>query len=180
MDFIRSCASYCVATYVLGIGDRHSDNIMVKENGMLFHIDFGHFLGNFKSKYGVKRERDNFVFTLDFLYVMGGATRSAVTGGVKEGDDRNLFKLFCSECGAAYNTLRRNKNLLMNLFVLMIPAGMPELTKRSDINFIEKMLVLDKTDEEASKHYGKEIDNALATISRRLDNLAHTMKHSGK
>ncbi len=73
-----------------------------------------------------------------------------------------------------------NKNLLMNLFVLMIPAGMPELTKRSDIEFIERMLVLEKSNEEATRHYKDEIGNALATISRRLDNLAHTMKHSGK
>ena len=46
-SFTMSCADYCVATYVLGVGDRHSDTIMVKRTGQLVHIDFGHFLGNF-------------------------------------------------------------------------------------------------------------------------------------
>ncbi len=36
----------------------------------LVHIDFGHFLGNFKSKFGVKRERVPFVLTDDFIYVI--------------------------------------------------------------------------------------------------------------
>lgn len=52
---------------------------MLTKDGNLFHIDFGHFLGNFKSKFGVSRgilisilERAPFVFTEEMLYIMGG------------------------------------------------------------------------------------------------------------
>lgn len=44
-SMMRSAAGSSVATYLLGCGDRHWDNIQIKDERTLLHIDFGMILG---------------------------------------------------------------------------------------------------------------------------------------
>lgn len=163
--FLYSLAGYCVATYVLGIGDRHNDNIMLSKDGHLFHIDFGHFLGNFKSKFGIKRERAPFVLTPDFAYVLGD----------KGSDD---FDQFVRVCGEAFNVIRSHAHEFINLFQLMLSTGIPELQKAEDINWLRECLVMEYNADQATRHFEMKIDQALACRTTQLNNAAHIVAHS--
>uniref|UniRef100_A0A8C4I7Z9 phosphatidylinositol-4,5-bisphosphate 3-kinase n=1 Tax=Dicentrarchus labrax TaxID=13489 RepID=A0A8C4I7Z9_DICLA len=150
-EFTLSCAGYCVATYVLGIGDRHNDNIMIRETGQLFHIDFGHFLGNFKRKLGINRERVPFILTYDFVHV------------IQQGRTNNSekFERFREYCERAYKILCRNGTLFVNLFAMMKAAGLPELTSFKDIQYLKDSLALGKSEEEALKNFKVKFNEAL-------------------
>ncbi|XP_055009582.1 phosphatidylinositol 4,5-bisphosphate 3-kinase catalytic subunit gamma isoform isoform X1 [Boleophthalmus pectinirostris] len=146
--FLFSCGGYCVATYVLGIGDRHNDNIMITESGNLFHIDFGHILGNYKSFMGISKEWVPFVLTPDFLYVMG-------TSGKKSSPN---FQKFQDVCVKAYLALRHHTNLLIILFSMMLMTGMPQLTSKEDIEYIREALTVGRSDDEAQRHLLDQIE----------------------
>uniref|UniRef100_A0A3Q1CFR8 Phosphatidylinositol 4,5-bisphosphate 3-kinase catalytic subunit beta isoform n=1 Tax=Amphiprion ocellaris TaxID=80972 RepID=A0A3Q1CFR8_AMPOC len=165
-EFTLSCAGYCVATYVLGIGDRHSDNIMVRSTGQLFHIDFGHILGNFKSKFGIKRERVPFILTHDFIHVI----QQGKTGYTEK------FGSFRQYCEEAYLILRKNGNLFITLFALMLTAGLPELTSVKDIQYLKDSLALGKTDDEALKQFRQKFDEALReSWTTKVNWMAHNV-----
>ena len=166
--FTMSCAGYCVATYVLGIGDRHSSNIMVKRNGAYFHIDFGHFLGNVKYfevlGLNIKRERVPFVFTSTLAFVMGGR-------------DGELFKQFEGMACRAFAVLRKHSHLLVNALSLLLKAGMPELQSSKDIEYLHSTLLLHKSESQAANHFQSLINDTLKDKSTALNFLAHTLKH---
>lgn len=141
--FMKSCAGYCVATYVLGIGDRHNDNIMITDQGNLFHIDFGHILGHWKQFLGQNRERVPFVLTPDFLYVMGRI----------KGRQSLNFQRFKDICTQAYLSLRSHSQLLVTLFSLMLLTGIPELSGAEDIRYLKMTLQEDQPEDEAKDNF---------------------------
>ena len=81
-------------------------DIMVTKAGHLFHIDFGHFLGNIKKFGFYNREQAPFVLTPEFVHVMGGM-------------DSQDFTTFKSICCNAYLIVRENARLFLSLFHLV-------------------------------------------------------------
>ncbi|KAI0229642.1 Phosphatidylinositol 4,5-bisphosphate 3-kinase catalytic subunit beta [Lamellibrachia satsuma] len=167
-EFLLSCAGYCVATYVLGIKDRHCGNIMLKSNGQMFHIDFGHFLGHSKFKFGVKRERVPFVLTSDFVYV------------IQRGDknDSKAFERFEECCQRAYLALRHQSNFLITLFMMMMNTGIPELSSIQDIEYLKNALLVDQSEEQALAHFKAKFKEALKNAwTLMVNNTFHHARH---
>ena len=139
---------------------------MVHQNGHFFHIDFARFLGNFKSQFGIQRERSPLVFTPQLKFAIDGGDRRS-----------HLYDQFLNWCAEAYNVLRTRSRLLLILFSLMISAGLPEISDESDIRYFKNMLNLGYDVKKATQHVHKQIALALKDKRRLVDNHIHLTVH---
>lgn len=171
--FTKSCAGYCVATFVLGIGDRHSENIMLTEEGQVFHIDFGHFLNHKKKKFGINRERVPFVLTEDFIKV--------IAKGADQPQKNKLFEEFQELCGTAYLALRKHAKLFITLFTLMLSCSIPELQSLDDIGYLRKTLAVEKSEQEAATYFQEQFSNAYGgSWTTKLDWFFHYLNNRNR
>lgn len=163
-NFKYSMAGYIVATYVLGIGDRHCSNMMIQKDGHFFHIDFGHFLGHFKTFIGIDRESNLFYFSDAFVHTLGGF-------------DSSLYKDFENLCCTAFCIIRKNYNILITLLYLMKDTGIPELSSVNDIKYVENALMLDLSEDEACQKL-KDMLKHVPTLKRTtVSDLCHQIQH---
>uniref|UniRef100_A0A1I7ZIS7 C2 domain-containing protein n=2 Tax=Steinernema glaseri TaxID=37863 RepID=A0A1I7ZIS7_9BILA len=168
--FTQSLVGYCVATYVIGITDRHQDNIMLTEDGRLFHIDFGHFLGHTKRKMGIKRDRAPFILTDHFLYV--------ITRGRPNMRETYEYKKFRKLCIEAYMMLHDNARLFITIFRLMICMGLTELQSPEHVKYIENSLCYDLERVVSMSHFSQVFDDtAKNDTATKLNWFSHAVKH---
>lgn len=106
--FVKSCAAYSVITYLLGIGDRHLENIMLRTDGAFFHIDYGFVLGQDPKPL----KKPPIRITEEMLTVLGGM----------QSDTYQRFKQLCS---IIYNCVRRHINLFVCMLRMFIEANPP-------------------------------------------------------
>lgn len=108
-NFVRSCAGYCVITYILGIGDRHLENLLLTADGKLFHIDFGFILGRDPKHFAPPMK-----LCKEMVEGMGGRESPGYTR-------------FLEMCCTAYNIMRKHSHWILNMFILMVDAGIKDI-----------------------------------------------------
>lgn len=127
-NYIKSCAGYCVITYLLGVGDRHLENLLLAPTGHFFHADFGYILGRDPKPFAPLMK-----LSREMVDGMGGALPSpANTPTELNNHDAHYYKQFKQHCFTAYTTLRKSSNLILNLFALMVNANIPDIRMEPD------------------------------------------------
>ncbi|XP_053662768.1 phosphatidylinositol 3-kinase catalytic subunit type 3 [Anopheles marshallii] len=157
--YIKSCAGYCVITYLLGIGDRHLDNLLLTSSGKLFHIDFGYILGR-----DPKPMPPPMKLSKEMVEAMGGI-------------NSEYYNTFRKLCYTAFLHLRRHANVMLNLFGLMVDASVPDIALEPDksVKKVEDNLRLDLSDEEAVQHLQNLLDISITAVMPALVEQIHKL-----
>jgi phosphatidylinositol 3-kinase len=146
--FVKSCAGYCVITYLLGVGDRHLDNLLLAPDGHFFHADFGFILGRDPKPFAPAMK-----LCAEMVDGMGGS-------------NSEQYAQFKQYCFTAYTTLRKSSNLILNLFSLMVDANIPDIKLEPDkaVLKVKERFHLEMSEEDAIRHFERLIEDSANAI----------------
>jgi len=155
--YIKSCAGYCVITYILGVGDRHLDNLLISPSGAFFHVDFGYILGRDPKPYAPQMK-----LCREMVEGMGGA-------------DSANYIAFKQYCFTAWSTLRKSSNLLLNLFALMKEANIPDIKveREGSVRKVEQRMWIGRSEAEAAREFEKLIEESMGDRLAGVIDWAH-------
>jgi hypothetical protein len=103
--FIQSLAISSCMSYILGLGDRHLDNIMINKKGQIFHIDYGYIMENpITNILGTP----NIKMTKDMMNCLDAYNPNSKN-----------FKQFKTYVTQVYDIMRFHKNIIVNYYEIL-------------------------------------------------------------
>ncbi|ORY67639.1 kinase-like domain-containing protein [Pseudomassariella vexata] len=150
--FVKSCAGYCVITYILGVGDRHLENLLLAPDGHFFHADFGFILGRDPKPFAPALK-----LSKEMVDVMGGSNPPS-----------ELYLQFKQYCFLAFTALRKSSNLILNLFSLMVHANIPDIKLEPDkaVLKVKERFHLDLNEEDAIRLLEDSLEWSIMEVVR--------------
>lgn len=142
---IKSIAVYCVISYLIGIGDRHLDNIMVSKDAHLFHIDFGYIIGE-----DPKFREPGIRITHDMINSIGGP-------------QSKYYEEFKDLCNVIFNCMRINIDIFIVLLTILSKTSNITLTEQEIRERIIKKFAPGETYEEANLHLVNQLETTSYT-----------------
>lgn len=157
--YVDSCAGYCVITYILMVGDRHFDNVLVRSTGHMFHIDFGYVFGAEPKSFQPKIK-----LTSQMIDGMGGPKSK-------------YYEKFLDRCCQAYSIVRKKANLYLTLLDLMRDANIENMGPDPDATIakIRDKFAPQLDGESADRAFLMELDNAVAALFPHFTDWIHTI-----
>src|SRR5687767_11573029 len=91
------------------------------------------------------------------------------------GQGSPTFEHFIRLCCMAFNTLRKHASVFINLFLLMLSTGIPELTL-TDLQYLVKSFALDLNDVAAAELFQSKVHKALDSWRTVMMHKVHNWK----
>jgi len=153
--FLRSLAGSSLASFVLGIRDRHQDNMLVKDGHIFFHIDFGH------------------------LWNQGpliDAPRIAVPMRIKANLSQSEWDTFQNMCEVGFAILLKHRFLIRDICMLLFaPITQPNPSIIDDFISGNNSLMVHLPENAALQAFTKVLTRSLANhhVRRKMKNFVH-------
>ena len=81
-------------------------------------------------------------------------------------------------CVKAYLVLRDHADLIINLFIMMVSGGIPELQSLDDVSYVRKTLAVEKTEDEALDYFVQNFSSAYKDQwATKFDWFFHRLKN---
>ena len=159
-NYTYSLAFWSIITFLFGIGDRNYENIMINNNGMIFHIDYSYILNY-----------DHKLFHCEILI-----DKSLIDGVGGEYELTN-FKNICCEI---YLTLRNYFQIYYKLLLLLSDLDLNKfsLSKKHIEDIIISKFLPNHTDNECREFINYQIEQNYNNMVSHVNNYIHSSSKS--